>query len=72
MYVAFSIAKHVVNSHIHCCIAVQVDLVNLLDLNLLNTDDVDDEDDGVEVDKSAHPRVISDIHANSDISKERT
>jgi len=32
--------------------AVQVDLVNLLDLNLLQTNE-DDEDDGVEMDKSA-------------------
>lgn len=41
--------------------AVQVDLVNLLDLNLLQAA-YDDEDDGVEMDKSAHAEVDSGDH----------
>ena len=55
-------------------LAVQADLVNLLDLNLLQTAEDEDEDDGVEVEKLSPPpattAVISQINSNSDeISK---
>jgi hypothetical protein len=51
---------------------VQADLVNLLDLNLLQAND-DDEDDGVEMDKSANAELNSeDQQSQEDQCKEQT
>jgi hypothetical protein len=55
-----------------CSKAVQADLVNLLDLNLLQAND-DDEDDGVEMDKSANVELNSeDQQSREDQCEEKT